>query len=68
MRRVFLARRYSINNIDTNSVTATYGKQERLYKVKGSTDGNRIILQFIRGYGARKTNYLYTLKKYILRM
>lgn len=67
MKGVFLGRNYRITSIESGQVTAAYKRSERLYIVKASMQKDIITLQFLRGYGARKTNYLLNLKKDLMR-
>jgi len=62
MRKVFQNREYRVEHTGPHSVTAVYETSERLYKVTASMQGNRIMLQFLKGYGAAKINFLKNLK------
>lgn len=62
MRTVFQGRHYRVEKIEPYMITAVYGTSGRVYKVRASMQDNRIMLQFLKGYGAGKINYLKNLK------
>ena len=56
-------RRWVIEKTEQFKITARYKRSKRAYKVEASLHDNRIIIRFIKGYGAKRTNYLNNLKK-----
>lgn len=66
MKKVFLRRNYSIKEIKPCKIIAGYKKSRRQFRVVASIKGEYITLQFLRGFGARKTNYLLNLRKDLL--
>ena len=68
MLGVFNVRVYHIEKVEPYNIIASYGKRGRLYKVRASVNNNRIMLEFLRGYGARKINYLLNLKKDLIQV
>jgi len=68
MLGVFNARLYHIEKVEPYNITASYSKRGRIYKVRASVNNNRIMLGFLRGYGARKANYLLNLKKDLMQV
>ena len=63
MKGVFYGRKYRILKTEPNKITAAYRSRDRLYMVRASMQNGQITLGFLRGYSARKTNYLLNLKK-----
>lgn len=56
-------RRWVVEKTEQFKITARYKRSKRVYKVEASLRDNRIIIRFIKGYGAKQTNYLNNLKK-----
>jgi len=62
MSEVLLRRKWKIETTDKYRTTAAYKRGRRVYKVEVSLKDKHIYIQFIKGYGARKINYLNNLK------
>jgi len=56
-------RHWLIEETEQYKLTAKYQRGKRAYKVEASLHDNRVIIRFIKGYGAKRSNYLNNLKK-----
>ena len=62
MADVLRGRNWQIETTGQHNITAAYKRGARTYKVEASLNDGRIFIRFLRGYGAKRINYLNNLK------